>query len=179
MTQPFPHRYQATLSWEGGSRAALSSGARPVVVAGPPPEFDGEPGWWSPEHLLVSAANLCLMTTYLALARKTGLDIMSYRSDAEGVLDKTREGLVFTRIGLRVEIQAAAERLEEARKLVETSKRYCIVSNSLKRPVEVEAMVTPIAPSADIPRLSRAFPAPEPANAPDGALAKGLHPGGS
>jgi organic hydroperoxide reductase OsmC/OhrA len=119
----------------------LSSGPRPVLVGGPPPEFDGEPGSWSPEHLLLSAANLCLMTTYMALARKAGLEVASYRSEAEGILDKTKEGLVFTRIGLRVEIQAPAERLEEARRLVETAEKYCIISNSLKRPVVVEAMV--------------------------------------
>jgi len=141
MTQPFPHRYQATLNWEGGSRAALSSGPRPVLVGGPPPEFDGEPGSWSPEHLLLSAANLCLMTTYLAVARKSGLEVASYRSEAEGTLDKTKEGLTFTRIALRVEIQVPGERIEEARKLVETAKKYCIVSNALKRPVEVEATV--------------------------------------
>jgi organic hydroperoxide reductase OsmC/OhrA len=142
MTQPFPHRYQATLNWEGGSRAALASGSRPVLVGGPPPEFDGEPGWWSPEHLLLSSANLCLMTTYMVLARKVGLEIMAYRSTAEGVLEKTREGIVFTRIGLQVSILAPSSRLEEARKLVETAQKYCIVSNSLKRPVEVEATVT-------------------------------------
>jgi organic hydroperoxide reductase OsmC/OhrA len=143
MSQPFPHHYEATLVWEEGSRAALSSGARPVLVGGPPPEFDGEPGWWSPEHLLLSAANLCLMTTYMVLAKKVGLVIAQYRSRAEGILEKTREGIVFTRITLHVEIQAPPQRLEEARKMVETAKRYCIVSNSLKLPVEVEAAVAP------------------------------------
>jgi len=143
MSQPFPPHYEATLVWEAGSRAALSSGSRPVLVGGPPPEFDGEPGWWSPEHLLLSAANLCLMTTYMVLAKKAGLEIAHYRSRAEGVLEKAREGIVFTRIALQVEIQAPAERLEEARKMVETAKKYCIVSNSLKRPVDVEAAVTP------------------------------------
>jgi organic hydroperoxide reductase OsmC/OhrA len=143
MTQPFPHRYEATLNWEGDSRAALSSGARPVLVGGPPPEFDGEPGWWSPEHLLLSSANLCLMTTYMVLAKKAGLEIGGYRSVAEGVLEKTKEGIVFTRIALQVSILAPPSRQDEARKLVETAKKYCIVSNSLKRPVEVEATVDP------------------------------------
>ena len=141
MSQPFPHRYEASLVWEGGSRAALSSGARPVVVGGPPPEFDGEPGWWSPEHLLLSSANLCLMTTYMVLARKAALELSRYRSRAEGVLEKTKEGIVFTRIALHVSILAPESRLEEAAKLIETAKKYCIVSNSLKRPVEVESTV--------------------------------------
>lgn len=145
MSHPFPHRYEATLVWEGDSRAALSSGARPVLVGGPPPEFDGDPRGWSPEHLLISAANLCLMTTYLALARKSGVEIGQYRSEAEGILEKTREGLVFTRIALRVSIQAPPSCLEEARKLVDAAKKHCIVSNALKRPVDVEATVGPAA----------------------------------
>lgn len=143
MTQPFPHRYEATLVWEGGSRGALSSGQKPILVGGPPPEFDGEPGWWSPEHLLLSSANLCLMTTYMVLARKSGVEIGGYRSVAEGVLEKTKEGIVFTRIVLRVSIVAPPSRVEDARTLVESAKKYCIVSNSLKRPVEVEATVEP------------------------------------
>jgi organic hydroperoxide reductase OsmC/OhrA len=142
MSQPFPHRYETTLVWEGHSRAALSSGARPVLVGGPPPEFDGEPGWWSPEHLLLASANLCLMTTYRVLAAKAGLEIGGYRSVAEGILEKTKEGIVFTRITLRVSIVAPPSRVEEARKLVDTAKKYCIVSNSLKRPVEVEATIS-------------------------------------
>src|ERR1041385_1434442 len=114
MSQPFPHRYETNLVWEGGSRAALSSGVRPVLVGGPPPEFDGEAGWWSPEHLLISAANLCLMTTYMVLVRKAGLELSGYRSQAEGVLEKTKEGIVFTRIVLHISILAPAARQDEA-----------------------------------------------------------------
>ena len=141
MTQPFPHVYEAVLAWEGGSRAALSSGSRPVLTGGPPPEFDGEPGWWSPEHLLLSAANLCLMTTFFALARRAGLEPAAYRSRAEGTLDKTPEGLVFTRILLRVSIRSA--RAEEARRILDAAKKHCIVSNSLRRPVELDATIEP------------------------------------
>jgi organic hydroperoxide reductase OsmC/OhrA len=42
---------------------------------------------------------------------------------------------------LRVRIEVPPDRLEDARKILETAKKYCIVSNSLKRPVEVEAEI--------------------------------------
>jgi organic hydroperoxide reductase OsmC/OhrA len=71
------------------------------------------------------------------------LVLAQYRSRAEGILEKTREGIVFTRITLHVEIQAPPQRLEEARKMVDTAKRYCIVSNALKLPVEVDAAIAP------------------------------------
>lgn len=41
--------------------------------------------------------------------------------------------------------QPFPHRYEEARKLVETAKKYCIVSHGLKRPVEGEAAVGPAA----------------------------------
>lgn len=149
MSQPFPHRYETNLVWEGGARGALSSGPRPVLVGGPPPEFDGEPGWWSPEHLLLSAANLCLMTTYMVLAKQAGLQVATYRSGAEGILEKTKEGIVFTRITIRVAIDAPTDRLEDTRKVLETAKKYCIISNSLKRPVEVESEIHAIPAQAE------------------------------
>jgi organic hydroperoxide reductase OsmC/OhrA len=88
------------------------------------------------------------MTTFMVLARKSGLEVGEYRSRAEGVLEKTKEGITFTRIALQVSILAPASRLEEARRLVETAKKHCIVSNSLKLPVEVEATVGPAAETA-------------------------------
>lgn len=143
MTHPFPHHYETDLAWEGGSRATLSSGVRPALVGGAPPEFDGDPSWWSPEHLLLTSVNLCLMTTYMALAKKSGLELAEYRSKAKGVLEKTREGIQFTRITVEVAIQAPAQRIEEARKTLEAAKKYCIVSNALKLSVEVEGTILP------------------------------------
>jgi organic hydroperoxide reductase OsmC/OhrA len=114
-----------------------------VLVGGPPPEFDGEPTSWSPEHLLLSAANLCLMTTYMALAKKSGLETGRYQSRVEGVLEKTKEGILFTRITIHVDIEASKARLEEVRKTLEAAKKYCIVTNALKPPVEMEASIVP------------------------------------
>jgi organic hydroperoxide reductase OsmC/OhrA len=66
MPTPFPHHYDAMLTWPGSGPAALGSEGRPTIAGGPPPEFDGEQAWWSPEHLLLSSAG-GLGFTYLAL----------------------------------------------------------------------------------------------------------------
>lgn len=136
--KPFPHRYEVRLRRTEGSRAELSSEGRPPLEGAPPPEFDGPAGLWSPEHLLLASASLCLMTTFLVVAGKSRLVVGGYECRAEGTLDKTPEGLVFTRVLLRVSVTAAAEEREKAGRLLETAKRHCIVSNSLKRPVELE-----------------------------------------
>ena len=75
MPTPFPHHYDAMLTWPGSGPAALGSEGRPTIAGGPPPEFDGERTWWSPEHLLLSSLNLCLQATFEAFARRERLHV--------------------------------------------------------------------------------------------------------
>lgn len=142
MPHPFPHRYEVGLSWEAGREGLVTAPPRPPIAGGPPPEFDGRPELWSPEHLLLSALNLCQMTTFLALAAKARLEVVSYRSGASGVLDKTAEGLRFTAIRLRVALRVPPADIERGRQLVHTAHKHCIVSNALKIGVEIEDAVT-------------------------------------
>ena len=139
MNAPFPHRYAASVAGGGGERGILSAGDRAPIMVGTPPEFGGDARRWSPEHLLLGAASACLMATFAAIAEKSKLKVTDYRCEAEGVLDKTPEGLRFTRVVLKVTVTSAEP--EKAARLMETAKKYCIVSNSLARPVEVECAV--------------------------------------
>jgi organic hydroperoxide reductase OsmC/OhrA len=142
MPAPFPHHYDVRLDASAGDRSALiMSGGRPWILAGAPPEFDGNALWWSPEHLLISATALCMMTTVQALAARARVPIESYASHAEGTLDKTGAGLGFTEIVVTVEVTVAEEHRARMEALVEGAKKYCIVSNALKVPVTVEAVV--------------------------------------
>lgn len=141
MPAPFPHRYEADLAWVKDSEAVLSARLLPPLIGDAPPQFDGPQGRWSPELLLLSAANLCLMTTFMVIARKSKLAVASYASRAEGVLDRTREGLAFTAITLHVTLKVAPADVARAGKLLQTAKKYCIVSNALKVPVQLVASV--------------------------------------
>src|SRR4051812_44311754 len=97
MPHPFPHRYDLSLTWTGGEASELSSGRRPVIAGGPPAQFDGnDETRWSPEHLILAALAQCLMLTYFALNKRAGIETKAYASKAESVLDKTKDGLVFT-----------------------------------------------------------------------------------
>jgi organic hydroperoxide reductase OsmC/OhrA len=142
MPSPFPHHYSAELSWEDESTGTIRAGARPPIPGGPPPEFDGSEKVWSPEHLLLSASNLCLMTTFMSLARKTRLAVKGYKGRVEAVLDKTPAGLEFTSMTVHVELKVEPGKAEEGRKLLEKAKKYCIVSNALKIPETLVAQVT-------------------------------------
>jgi organic hydroperoxide reductase OsmC/OhrA len=141
MAKPFPHRYRVDLKWNGGVDGTLSSPSLPDVVGGPPPEFDGPGGLWSPEHLLVSSVNLCLMSTFQAIARHSNLAVKSYEAHGEGVVEKTERWILFTAVNLQVNVKVAAADVPKAEKALAKAKEHCIVSNALKFPVNLEATV--------------------------------------
>lgn len=135
MPAPFPHLYKAKLEWKKERLATLSAAEQSPILGGPPPQFDGSAAQWSPEELLLSSIQLCLMTTFFALNVRQQLVIHSYKSEIEGTLEKTSEGLRFTRISLKVDLES--DEAGKARELLQTAKKYCIVSNTLNIPVEL------------------------------------------
>jgi organic hydroperoxide reductase OsmC/OhrA len=145
MPMPFPHHYDVALSWKSGDRSEMSSGARPAIGGGSPPEFDGtDLSRWSPEHLILAALSQCLLLTWISLNKRSAIELKGWESTGSSTLDKTKEGLVFTEFRLKVRLSVPADRTEEARKLVETAKKYCIVANSLKTPAALEVEVSAV-----------------------------------
>jgi organic hydroperoxide reductase OsmC/OhrA len=146
MTATFPHRYHVRV--EGGSGGAVMSAApRPEFRGGAPAEFGGRDDWWSPEHLLLSAAGLCLKTTFDVFASRARLEVLAYSSRVEGTLDKTPQGLAFTSIAIAVDLVVADADVARAADLLGTAKDHCIVANALKTPVRLTASVKTAAPA--------------------------------
>ena len=149
MATAFPHRYEVTLSWPGQGGATLQAPARSPIEAGAPSEFGGRDSWWSPEHLLLSALSLCLMTTFEALARKARLSVLGYASRGEATLDRAEAGLAFTAFRLHVRVEVAEGDAERTPRLLESAKKHCLVARALAVPVDLEiAVLTPAPVSA-------------------------------
>ncbi len=91
----FPQNYGVKMVYMGDNKAQLSTLEAPSIIVGPPPQFMGSVETWSPKDLFLASINSCLFTTYFALAKRHGLEIESYSTDISGILDKTREGIVF------------------------------------------------------------------------------------
>ncbi len=136
MPHPFPHTYKTKLQWVGDREGFVTAGAELApLLGGPPVEFDGSPKCWSPEALLVSAVELCLMTTFLSMVARKNVPVANYSSHAEGILDKTKDGIAFTSIKIFVTLESSENEL--ARDLLLKAKEYCIISNSLKVQTEL------------------------------------------
>jgi organic hydroperoxide reductase OsmC/OhrA len=155
MPAPFPHHYEVTLEAGADGSGALTAPERPPIVGGAPPQFDGRPEWWSPEHLLLSSVGLCLMTTLQALAARARIPLTGYLSRVSGTLDKTAAGLAFTAIEVAASMAVPEELRPRLEALIGTAEKHCIVSNALKVPVTVKAVVTALAsPAAEVGSLA-------------------------
>ena len=141
MSQSLPYHYSASLTWGGAGAGHAAAGARPPVSVGPPPEFGGDDRSWSPEHLLLSALNGCLMATFAAVARAQGIPVDAYVSKAHAILDRTPEGVAFTHFNIEVQIACAFGDEERVRTAMTRAKGRCLVANALRLPVEVEVQV--------------------------------------
>ena len=137
------HTYRTSVRWDGERRGTLSSVDLPEIEVATPPEFPGgHEGLWSPEHLYTAAAEICLMTTFLAIATNSKLEFKEYTSRAEGTLDKVDGSFQMTEILLRPRVVvAAAELVERTKRVLEKAEQHCLISNSMKTKVRCEVEV--------------------------------------
>lgn len=150
------HQYHATVAWSGDA-ASFSSGkysrahkwtfdggieipasASPQVV---PLPFSTEEAV-DPEEAFVASISSCHMLTFLHLASRQGLCIISYTDQAIGTMTAGSDGrLRITRVTLRPKItfQLPAPDAEELAALHRTAHEECFIANSVKTEITIEA----------------------------------------
>ena len=139
--RPRSYTYHASVAWTGGRGGQLESAGKPGVHVASPPEFKGEVGVWTPEDLFVASVNICTMTTFLSFAERSKILLQSYRSEAEGLLELVEGSFRFTRIVIRPRIRVPPDQVELARKVMHDAHSKCLISNSMRCEVVVEANV--------------------------------------
>jgi organic hydroperoxide reductase OsmC/OhrA len=139
MPVPFPHHYQTWLVRTLSSRARLEAPPRPLISAGPPPEFDGDATAWSAEQLLLSSIGMCVLTTFEAFAARARVDLSAWEARVGGMVDRSEQGLSFTKFTVDIDMEVSD--VERARSVLDETKRHCLISNALRAPVEIEAKI--------------------------------------
>jgi organic hydroperoxide reductase OsmC/OhrA len=132
--------FETTLRWDGKENGVAECAGKPPVAVSSPPEFGGLPGHWTPEDLLVSAIETCLMMTTLSVLNKQKINLKAYSSKATGAMAKTSEGLRFTGLEVIISLQVTEPaEIEKVVKAVAIAEKYCPISNAVKFPVKVTA----------------------------------------
>ncbi len=135
--------YRSSAIWTMRRRGIASAEDVPRTINfSSPPEFQGEPGLWTPEHLLVASVATCFLATFRAVAENSKLQVVRLEVEAEGVLEKQEGGFRFTRVLVRPRLTIAdAADHERAQRLLEKAERACLISRSLSSRVEMQATV--------------------------------------
>ncbi|UCE49965.1 MAG: OsmC family protein [Phycisphaerales bacterium] len=110
---------------------------------GPPQEYGGSPDSLNPEEMLVASVNSCIMLVFFHFAKKYDVEVASYHSDAEGKVEKTKNGLRFTSVEVRAKVSlASVDSAAKIGEIAQLAEKYCLVSGSLACPVQYSVEVT-------------------------------------
>jgi peroxiredoxin-like protein len=134
------YRYRTHAHWTLHKRGILEGQDIPRTVNfAAPPEFGGEPGLWTPEHLLLGAVATCYVATFRAIAERSKLEVSGLEVFVEGVITKEPAGFRFTEIIVRpvITVERDSDR-ERALRLAEKAEHVCLVSRSLSAKVRAE-----------------------------------------
>lgn len=159
MKDNLPLFFEAEVEWTGERKGNLRSPNLPAVQIAAPPEFQGHEGHWTPEHLYVASVSACFMTTFLAIAGYSKLEIVSLSVAAKAKLEAIEgRGYQITEIVLkpRLVIRSARD-LDRAARILEKTERSCPISNSIKTTIKVEPEIfTAQLPSYPCPPVTKA-----------------------
>jgi organic hydroperoxide reductase OsmC/OhrA len=109
---------------------------------GPPPIYGGDPNSLNPEEMLVASVNSCIMLVFFHFVKKYKVDVVSYHSDAEGKVEKTKNGLRFTNVKVEAKVQLGnADSAQKIKEIAQLAEKYCLVSGSLACPVQYDVQV--------------------------------------
>ena len=134
--------FRNTVFKKGAESAKTVFSGPGELEVGPAPEFEGSPETLNPEEMFVAAINNCLMTTFFYFVRKLNVEISSYYSEAQGQVEKQKDGFRFTNVQVRAEVALAQqEPAEKVRQLGDLAEKYCLVSRSVTCPVHYELEV--------------------------------------
>jgi organic hydroperoxide reductase OsmC/OhrA len=140
------HEYSTSVDWTGARKGKLESPGLPTLTTGAPPDFGGEGGVWSPEHFFVASIEVCAMLTFMAIAELSKLDVASWSSSARGKVEKVEgSGFEFTGVEIDADVKVTKPTdLDKAERIGQKAERHCLVTNSLKTPVQINYKITAV-----------------------------------
>ncbi len=128
--------YTTTAEWMEDFTARVGSVNHHDLRVSAPREFGGAEEWWSPEDLLVAAAEADFMHTFVKLARDRGINLLNYRSRAVGRVEGDGVTLRLGQIDIHpeVEVDSGQELLGPT---LEEAERVCRAGHSLVAELKV------------------------------------------
>lgn len=120
---------------------------QPSINFSAPPEFQGEPGTWTPEHFFTAAIATCFINTFQAISTFSKFNPAALEVAVDGQIEKLEGGYRFTRVTIRplLTVQTELDR-ERGLRLLEKSEKACLVSRSLQSEIVLDPRIV-VAPA--------------------------------
>ena len=138
----FPVTYNIKSTAVKGGAYKLSSEKLQDIETAPPANFGGPGNIWSPEELFVGVIADCFMMTFRAISEMSKLDWISLDCSANGVLERIDGVIQFTEVIIyaTLKIEEGGNK-ERAIRIMEKAEKNCLVTNSIKTKVHLDAKV--------------------------------------
>jgi organic hydroperoxide reductase OsmC/OhrA len=141
--EAFPHRYSVKGSGRPLGDVELTAERLPMLRSASPAEFGGPGDRWSPETLLIGAVADCFILTFRAIATASKLSWISLDCEAIGTLDRVDHATQFTRFDVTAHLVVPfGDDTGRAGRALEKAERNCLISNSLKGLIALNATVS-------------------------------------
>ncbi len=142
------YSYHVNAHWTG----ARTGSVRPDKVNVPmffsvPPEFGGEGGHWTPEHMLIAAVASCYVGTFSTIAQMSKFEFLDLDVTVNGTLAREDDGWRFSEIVICPKLVLADEdKRERGERLLKKAERSCLVVRSLSAITTLQVPVRAPAP---------------------------------
>ncbi len=146
------HQYACRVHWTGStgegykvydrSHRVSSRPSRTALKLSSDAAFGGNPDLLNPEQLLLIAASSCQLLSFLAVAARARIDVISYSDEPEALMPEDNRPVRITRITLRPHIVIASEVDEDRiRHYVGLAHDECFIANSLTSEIVIESRI--------------------------------------
>lgn len=143
------HKYNLSVEWTGNKGKGtktyssysrnhkIEAEGKEILSGSADPAFSGDSDRYNPEELLVASVSACHMLWYLHLCADAGVEVISYKDNAEGNMKTDAYGSgSFSEIILKPVIRVTAgSDIELAKKLHIQANKKCFIANSCNFPV--------------------------------------------
>jgi organic hydroperoxide reductase OsmC/OhrA len=134
-------KYSRAHIWTFDGGLTVPASSSPHVVKVP----YSDPSAVDPEEAFVASCSSCHMLSFLWRAGLAGFVVESYEDDAEGVMEKKKEGrLAITRVTLKPKVRFSGKlpSKEEHDHLHHLAHEDCFIANSVKTEISCEPQAT-------------------------------------
>jgi organic hydroperoxide reductase OsmC/OhrA len=130
--------FETTVVWKEKFPGKIHCQNGQVIDYSAPAELKGMQGTLTPEDAFVGAANMCYQIVFQYVSRDLGIDLVEYRCKAVGDLEVVDGVKKFVKIILYPEMRfAPGSNMSNLEKAISTTKRKCLVTNSMDLEVDV------------------------------------------